>query len=88
MTNQLNNDTLNNTIVNNQLKSKDLSSKNDSNDTNSLNNNNLSFFLNIIDGLNECSGRIIILTTNKIDYLDKAIIRPGRIDIKIRFIKI
>ena len=54
---------------------------------NNLNNNNLSFFLNIIDGLNECSGRIIIMTTNKIDYLDKAIIRPGRIDIKINFKK-
>jgi chaperone BCS1 len=48
-------------------------------------NNNLSYFLNIIDGLNECSGRIIIMTTNNIDYLDKAIIRPGRIDIKLNF---
>lgn len=51
------------------------------------NNNNLSYFLNILDGLNECSGRIIIMTTNKIDYLDKALIRPGRIDIKINFTK-
>ena len=51
------------------------------------NNNNLSYFLNIIDGLNECSGRIIVMTTNKIDYLDKAIIRPGRIDIMINFTK-
>lgn len=50
-------------------------------------NNNLSYFLNIIDGLNECSGRIIIMTTNKIDYLDKALIRPGRIDIKLEFKK-
>ena len=51
------------------------------------NNNNLSYFLNIIDGLNECSGRIIIMTTNKINHLDKALIRPGRIDIKIKFDK-
>lgn len=51
------------------------------------NNNNLSFLLNILDGLNECSGRIIIMTTNKIDILDKALIRPGRIDIKIEFTK-
>jgi ATP-dependent Zn protease len=50
-------------------------------------NNNLSYFLNIIDGLNECSGRIIIMTTNNINYLDKAIIRPGRIDIKLNFSK-
>ena len=46
-------------------------------------NNNLSYFLNIIDGLNECSGRIIIMTTNRLNYLDKALIRPGRIDIMI-----
>ena len=51
------------------------------------NANNLSYFLNILDGLNECSGRIIIMTTNKIEHLDKALIRPGRIDIKINFTK-
>jgi ATP-dependent 26S proteasome regulatory subunit len=50
-------------------------------------NNNLSYFLNMIDGLHECSGRIIVLTTNKIDMLDKAVIRPGRIDIKLHFQK-
>ena len=50
-------------------------------------NNNLSYFLNMIDGLHECSGRIIVLTTNKIDVLDKAVIRPGRIDIKLNFQK-
>ena len=51
-------------------------------------NNNLSYLLNILDGLNECSGRIIIMTTNNIDTLDKALIRPGRIDIKIKFSKL
>lgn len=50
-------------------------------------NNNLSYFLNILDGLNECNGRIIIMTTNRINYLDEAIIRPGRIDIKIECTK-
>lgn len=48
-------------------------------------NNNLSYFLNILDGLNECSGRIIVMTTNKVEHLDKALIRPGRIDINIEF---
>jgi len=50
-------------------------------------NNNLSFLLNILDGLNECSGRIIVMTTNKIDTLDKALIRPGRIDIMLELKK-
>ena len=50
-------------------------------------NNNLSFLLNILDGINECSGRIIIMTTNKIDTLDKALIRPGRIDIMVELKK-
>ena len=48
-------------------------------------NNNLSYFLNILDGLQECPGRIIVMTTNKPEYLDKALIRPGRIDFKINF---
>ena len=46
-------------------------------------NNNLSYFLNILDGLQECPGRIIIMTTNKPEKLDKALIRPGRIDYNI-----
>jgi hypothetical protein len=47
--------------------------------------NNLSYLLNMFDGINECSGRIIIMTSNKPEVLDKALIRPGRIDIKINF---
>jgi len=50
-------------------------------------NNNLSYFLNILDGLHECPGRIIVMTTNKPEYLDKALIRPGRIDFKINMTK-
>jgi len=48
-------------------------------------NNNMSYFLNILDGLQECPGRIIVMTTNKPDKLDKAMIRPGRIDHNIHF---
>ena len=47
--------------------------------------NNLSYFLNILDGLVEGDGRIIIMTTNKPNMLDPALIRPGRIDEKIEF---
>ena len=50
-------------------------------------NNNLSYFLNILDGLHECPGRIIVMTTNKPEYLDKALVRPGRIDFKINMTK-
>ena len=66
----------------NDIKHKSTSSK-----KKDLKNNNLSYLLNILDGLNECCGRIIIMTTNKINSLDKALIRPGRIDIKIEFKK-
>jgi len=50
-------------------------------------NNNLSYFLNILDGINETPGRIIIMTTNKPEILDQALIRPGRIDLRINFTK-
>lgn len=43
----------------------------------------LSFLLNLLDGILETPGRILIITTNKPETLDKAFIRPGRIDINI-----
>ena len=45
----------------------------------------LSFILNLIDGVLEQPGRIIIMTTNKPSKIDKALLRPGRIDLKIKF---
>lgn len=45
----------------------------------------LSFILNLLDGILETPGRILIITTNYPEKLDKALIRPGRIDIKINF---
>lgn len=50
-------------------------------------NNNLSYLLNLLDGVQECENRIIIMTTNKPEALDEALIRPGRIDIKLMFTK-
>ncbi len=55
------------------------------NKINKLENNNLSYLLNILDGINETPGRIIIMTTNKPDILDAALKRPGRVDININF---
>ena len=43
----------------------------------------LSYILNIIDGIRETPGRILIITSNYYDKLDKALIRPGRIDITL-----
>ena len=40
----------------------------------------LSGLLNVLDGLNSPDGVIYIITTNYPDSLDKALIRPGRID--------
>jgi len=51
------------------------------------NNNNLSYLLNIFDGPIETPGRICIFTTNHKDKLDKALIRPGRVDCDINFTK-
>jgi SpoVK/Ycf46/Vps4 family AAA+-type ATPase len=45
----------------------------------------LSGLLNAIDGIFNSDGRILIMTTNHPDVLDKALIRPGRIDRKILF---
>jgi hypothetical protein len=43
----------------------------------------LSHLLNVIDGPLEIPGRILILTTNHPDKIDPALLREGRIDIKI-----
>ena len=45
----------------------------------------LSFLLNLLDGVLETPGRILIITTNYPEKLDRALIRPGRIDVKIEF---
>jgi len=47
----------------------------------------LSFLLNLLDGVLETPGRIIIMTSNYPDMLDEALIRPGRIDVKAKFKK-
>jgi ATP-dependent 26S proteasome regulatory subunit len=48
---------------------------------------NLSCLLNIFDGILETPGRIIILTSNYPDKIDKALLRPGRIDTNIELKK-
>jgi len=43
----------------------------------------LSTFLNCLDGVNSSDKSIVIMTTNHIESLDSALIRPGRVDMKI-----
>ena len=47
----------------------------------------LSFLLNLLDGILETPGRIIILTSNHPKLLDHALVRPGRIDVIADFKK-
>ena len=43
----------------------------------------LSFVLNVIDGIRETPGRVLIITSNHYNQLDKALTRPGRIDVTL-----
>jgi SpoVK/Ycf46/Vps4 family AAA+-type ATPase len=47
----------------------------------------LSFLLNLLDGTLEANGRILIITTNFPERIDRALIRPGRVDMIIHFKK-
>lgn len=41
--------------------------------------------LGVLDGTIEIPGRIVVITTNYPEYLDKALIRAGRIDVAVHF---
>ncbi|GAP83079.1 putative BCS1-mitochondrial protein of the AAA family of ATPase [Rosellinia necatrix] len=43
----------------------------------------LSGLLNVLDGVGSAEGRIVIMTTNKPEHLDSALVRPGRVDMKV-----
>ena len=47
----------------------------------------LSFLLNLLDGTLEANGRILIITTNFPERIDRALIRPGRVDMIVNFKK-
>ncbi|KAK2608718.1 hypothetical protein QQS21_002707 [Conoideocrella luteorostrata] len=48
-------------------------------------NISLSGLLNAIDGVASHEGRVLIMTTNKPESLDEALIRPGRVDVQVAF---
>lgn len=45
----------------------------------------LGALLELLDGVIECPGRMVIMTTNHHEVLDPALIRPGRIDMEVEF---
>jgi chaperone BCS1 len=45
----------------------------------------LSTLLNVIDGAAAKEGRILVMTTNSPESLDKALVRPGRVDKQVLF---
>ena len=44
----------------------------------------LGFLLDLLDGILEMPGRIVIATTNHPEFLDSALIRPGRFDLNVQ----
>ena len=45
----------------------------------------LAEILTVLDGTMEVPGRIIIMTSNHPETLDRALVRPGRIDVHVHF---
>ncbi|KAL3657821.1 hypothetical protein V7S43_017201 [Phytophthora oleae] len=43
----------------------------------------LSGLLNVLDGVIDCPGRIVVMTTNHPEKLDAALVRPGRVNKKL-----
>ncbi|CRK30619.1 Mitochondrial chaperone BCS1 like protein [Verticillium longisporum] len=54
-----------------------------SQDGNMAPNCTLSGLLNVLDGVGSQEGRIVIMTTNRPEQLDSALVRPGRVDMKV-----
>jgi chaperone BCS1 len=74
-----------NTLANKIVTAIKPKKKQNNNDDDKL---TLGAILEVIDGLIECPGRIIIMTTNHKEHLDSALLRPGRVDMEIEFKKL
>jgi len=66
---------------------KALTTAQQSNDKTNKNNQGISFsgLLNAIDGVASHEGRVLVMTSNFPEKLDDALVRPGRIDMRIDF---
>lgn len=67
------------------IKSASTNNKSKINDNNHNEGISLSGLLNAIDGVASHEGRVLVMTTNFPEKLDDALIRPGRIDMRIDF---
>jgi hypothetical protein len=83
--NDIDNDNKNKNLFNvmNNMAPEDLKNLNKLIEKNNEPDYSLDTLLNLIDGIVEPEGRIIIMTTNRYEMLDKALIRPGRFDCHI-----
>lgn len=70
-----------------ERKKEDKGKEGEENKT-SLTTLSLSDILNCLDGILELKDVIIIMTTNHVNKLDQALIRPGRIDLNIKLDKL
>ena len=77
----------NNTNTNTNTNTNNLTNTNTRSDSDNSQQIDLSFLLNLLDGILETPGRIVIMTSNYPKLLDHALIRPGRIDIIADFKK-
>jgi hypothetical protein len=44
---------------------------------------NLAGLLNVLDGVLDCPGRVVVMTTNHPEMLDAALVRPGRVNRRV-----
>jgi chaperone BCS1 len=65
-------------------KRDEVNNGNDNIKNNKNNNNGLSTVLNVLDGNLRKHGMIVFMTTNHIEHLDPALIRPGRVDMMLK----
>lgn len=64
-------------------RERQLPDSDDESSNSSSSNVTLSGLLNVLDGVGSQEGRIVVMTTNRLEELDSALIRPGRVDLKV-----
>ncbi|KAJ0415443.1 BCS1 N terminal-domain-containing protein [Aspergillus carlsbadensis] len=72
-------------IAGKRKNSKEEEKESNKDDIETKNEMTLSALLNLLDGVAAQEGRVLIMTTNHLELLDPALVRPGRVDYKILF---